>query len=402
MIAVGLGDAVDLQHDLAGAVHLREAEVHDLVLGLELDRLHLLQALHPALDGRCLGSLGAEATHELLEVLFFALEVSGTVLEENPLFLPLARVPIEVALVLADPFGLEGDDPVDLLVEELAVVADEYQPVRLLLQEAREPADRRHVEVVGGFVEEQQVRSLEEQRGQHRPHLPTAAELAEVPLVVGVLEPEPGENSLGLVVAVEAVVVGEPLVELPHPAAEVDHRLFVIRRIGVHAGFVERLLGPPDVLLQRLATGDALADEPHQRAPPSDGHVLGQVRDARLLAGTNGAAVGLARAGQDSHQGGLAAPVGPDEPHLVLFGEAQGELVEERSPSESDRHVFEDNDAHRERRLARSRPAGPPDSSRARPLPAVALRVRSRTIGLRAASAPMRRGPRQGRRSPAR
>ena len=71
---------------------------------------------------------------------------------------PQALVVVVVAGVAAQSSGLTRDHPVDLAVQELAVVRDQQEGLPLRAEVGVEPGEGGDVEVVGGLVEEQEVR----------------------------------------------------------------------------------------------------------------------------------------------------------------------------------------------------------------------------------------------------
>src|SRR5207248_6675938 len=139
---------------------------------------------------------------------------------------------LEVALVVAgitaQPLGLEGEDATDLAVEELAVVRDEEQRLARPSQEGVEPLQGGDVEVVGGLVEKEQFRILQQERGKRGPRLPAAGEGGRGAVDRGLGEAETTEDLLGTVASVELLVVGQLLVQLRELPAELD--LIFLRR----------------------------------------------------------------------------------------------------------------------------------------------------------------------------
>ena len=79
-------------------------------------------------------------------------------------------------------------------VQEVAVVRDQDEGIRISAQVLFEPVARFQVEVVGGLVEQQQVRLFEQQFGQRDAHLPAAGELFRVPRPIVLAEAEAGEH----------------------------------------------------------------------------------------------------------------------------------------------------------------------------------------------------------------
>lgn len=67
-------------------------------------------------------------------------------------------------------------------LHELAIMADEHHGQSALDQELFQPADRGHVQVVGGFVEQQQLRALHQLARQPHPSLQPARQRGELRL----------------------------------------------------------------------------------------------------------------------------------------------------------------------------------------------------------------------------
>ena len=73
-------------------------------------------------------------------------------------------------------------------VQEVAVVRDQHERVRVGGEIAFQPVARFQIQVVGGLVEQQQVRLFEQQLGQRDAHLPAAGELFGAALPVALAE----------------------------------------------------------------------------------------------------------------------------------------------------------------------------------------------------------------------
>ena len=78
-------------------------------------------------------------------------------LERQPLLLLLEPAGV-VALERVALAAIELEDPLRDVVEEVAIVGDRHHRALELLEHALEPRDALGIEVVGGLVEEQQVR----------------------------------------------------------------------------------------------------------------------------------------------------------------------------------------------------------------------------------------------------
>src|SRR5581483_2734750 len=189
----------------------------------------------------------------------------------------LARGPaLEVggvaALVHVTPASVELQDAGGDAVEHVAVVGHQDQTAPMAGQPLLQPGDGVEVEVVGGLVEDQQVRLGDQQPGQRHP--------------LGLAARQRGH--VGVVEAAHAQVVedGGRLPALAHRGPD-------------RAGWELR------PLLQ-----EADADVP----PPAHGPGLG-----------------LGRAGQHPQQSRLAGAVEPDHPEAVAGGQGHGQVLEERA-----------------------------------------------------------------------
>ncbi len=105
---------------------------------------------------------------------------------------------------------LELDDGVGHVLEKAAVVGDDQHARVRQAQKSLEPLDRFKVEVVGGFVEHEQVGVLQQQLGEREsPALP-AAQRARRERLIGLGQADPVED-LGdpvvVGVAIEALVL---------------------------------------------------------------------------------------------------------------------------------------------------------------------------------------------------
>ena len=205
------------------------------------------------------------------------------------------------------PVQLEhaGGDP----VEKMTVVADEHHPAGETGQPRLQPGDRGQVEMVGGLVEDQQLRRVGQDPGQRHP--------------------------LGL------------------PAGEV--RDTTVDQTA-HAQPVQDRLGLP-------ARADRLADGALRNSS-----LLVQQADPDTPAPANLAGFGGLDASQNPQQGRLAGPVDTDHTEPVPVGHRDRQLLEENPIGAPHRHTgCIDEDGHRSDSRARTRPIGPLERSSAYP-----------------------------------
>ena len=130
-----------------------------------------------------LGGLVAKAVdedhHVLALVFLLLLELDG----ERLLLAALALEAVVVTLVESELAALEMQDEADGLVQQVAVMADQHDGVRIVADEALEPDGAFEVEVVGGFIEQQHVGLGEKGGSQRHAHAPAAGEGRAWPLL---------------------------------------------------------------------------------------------------------------------------------------------------------------------------------------------------------------------------
>ncbi len=172
--AVGLRHGLEAQHLPARARRLGEAEEHRVSMLADLDGLHPLEHLALALGLGRLGVLRAEALDERLELGAPRLLALGLGRQARLVLFPQSPVLVVVAHPAAHALRLEREHPLDLSVQEEAVVGDEQERLPRAAEEVLEPGERGGVEVVRGLVEEKEVGILEEEAREGHPHSPAA------------------------------------------------------------------------------------------------------------------------------------------------------------------------------------------------------------------------------------
>jgi hypothetical protein len=158
------------------------------------NRLQSCQQLEPRLRLACLGGLGAEARHESFDPLALGLLLLGALEIERLLLAPLASEAGIVAAVKRELAALEVQDVADGAVEQVAVVADHHDGVRIAREIILQPQRPFQVEIVGRLVQQQKIGLGEEERGERDPHAPAAGERRARPLLLFGREAEAGED----------------------------------------------------------------------------------------------------------------------------------------------------------------------------------------------------------------
>lgn len=187
---------------------------------------------------------------------------------------------------------------------------------RVLREVLLQPVHRLGVEMVGGLVEEEQVRSLDQQLAERHAALLAAGEVGDRPVAGRAAQGVHG--LLELRVEVPGVGVVQVVLELPHLLHE------RVRVVGRHqlgdlveaAELAHELLGAVlDVLQHRL--GLVQLRLLHEDADAVAG------RQERVTVG------GLLEARHDLENGGLTGTVRTDHTDLRAREEAQGDVVED-------------------------------------------------------------------------
>ena len=220
--------------------------------------------------------------------------------------------------VVADAVRADLHDPVGQPAHEPAVVRDEHQRAREVLQPLHQGLDRLQVKVVGRLVEHEHVGRADHQAAEHQPRRFPTGKRAE-PLV--------------------GVVAGEE--DHPHPAAREARPL----PLAVVAD--PRLGGPP---FRRPGRASRPGAGP-VRSPQVVLRVLREVAGPGLVPPIHRALVRLQASHHDLEQRRLADPVGPHNGQTVPPPDPQVDVPEHLVVPERLAHPLDAHD------LA---PAGPP------------------------------------------
>src|SRR5688572_10684505 len=127
MRAVAVPEVLQPHRVLTRALARREPERQRALVALELDDFHLVELLDAALHRARLGGLGAKAANEALGLLALARKVRRAALQNLELLGARRDVLLVVPGILAHVLALERHRAADLLVQELAVVADQQE-----------------------------------------------------------------------------------------------------------------------------------------------------------------------------------------------------------------------------------------------------------------------------------
>jgi hypothetical protein len=161
-----------------------------------LDPLHAGKLLDAILGLGSLAGFRAEAVDKTFEVFDLSLLVAirGEVLLFARFLLLEAGV---VVSVIANELSVpDFDDAFTDEIEKFAVVRNCKNGTWIAREVILKPTERFEIEVVRGFVEQQQIRLLYEQSRQVRTHDPATAEFAQRPVKIALAKSKARKNAL--------------------------------------------------------------------------------------------------------------------------------------------------------------------------------------------------------------
>ena len=319
--AVGLGDAFELGHQLAGTLGLADLQFHlaDTLAARRALEAQLLEPQHTAFVAGAPSLDALPDPHLLLREELVELAVVDRLGGE--VFGLADLVGAEVARIRGEIAAVELDDLVGHRVEEAAVVGDEEHAAGIRLHHAFQPFDRGHVEVVGGLVEQQQA-GLQHQRARQGHALLQAAGKF-IHLAVRV-ERQARQRAVDLVLQAPAVGRVEPLLQFVH--ARGKRLVLVVLGEGMRRRVVldQQLVA----LAQALGHGFEHREARLEKRFLRDGGELevGRAPDLAVIA--------LGRAFDHAQQAGLARAVAADEADAPARLDDQVHMIEQRDMPE--------------------------------------------------------------------
>ncbi len=248
----------DGQQGIGGFPRRRELEAERRIDVGRSYALHSLQSLEPALGLTGLGGLGFEAVNEALDLgdaglLAF---IAGLLLSQ-----PLAPLALKGRIiagvrhqfVLFEVHHMRGDT-----IHEIPVVGNEQQGARVTGQPILQPQTGIQIQVVGGLVQQQQIRRPHQRLGQVQADAPATGKGRNRTIRVAVGEAEPPQQRLRPARRRPGLAYIQLTVDARHPGV-------IARRFRLS----QRLLQAPKV---RIAIEDIIPG-----APVRGRHLLGHV-----------------------------------------------------------------------------------------------------------------------------
>ncbi len=189
-------------------------------------------------------------------------------------------------------------------------MADHHDRAGEALQPGLQPDQGVQVQVVGGFVEQQQVGRAHQRAGELQAHAPAAGEAVDRRLHLLGLEAQAHQQGLRAGAGVEAA-------DLADLHVRVGHRVAVLGGLG--GGQLALCLHQREVAFEHEVGGRIVGL----------GHVLRDLAQAPARGNLEVARVGLQPSGQQREQAGLAGAVAPDQAHLLARVHVDVDAVED-------------------------------------------------------------------------
>ena len=328
-VPIGLGHIFHFEHHVAGKILFPEGGLHGF---FRFGPLGFLNPLHPVLNGHGPAVEGpvvdAPALHPLHGI--------AQLLELGLLLLVLLQLQIKPGLLF---FHVEGivagvefrvtvgdlDDPLGHLIDEIPVVGDDQHRALKALDVALQPLHTAQIQVVGGLVQQQNIRLFQQ---------------------------KPGKIDPGLLAAGQAVKFLGPLGRRDAQAvADLIHiHIHIIAAAGLEAVY-QGIVFPE--LLSRGPLGHGLLQGLHfpfgggQLRKCGAQHVLhgiarretGNLRDeTQFFIGVHVdlPAVIVHFAGEDFEKGGFAAAVAAQNGHPLPFLNVKGQVLQQVFPDDKE------------------------------------------------------------------
>ena len=329
------GDTI-LDPDDGGRQFLGFGEGKDGARGLfgRRDLFHLFQHLDAGLCLFRLGGLGLEPVHEALQVGAARLLLAGLGDHDGTAFGALAGELVVGAGIERQLAVIEMQDRAHGPVQQPAIVRDDQHGMGVALQVAFQPERAFEIEVVGRFVEQQDVGLREQHTRQRHAHPPAAREGGAGHVLFGLGKAQALEDRAGAALGGPGVDIGETGLDVGN-AGGIGGGF----RLGHQAGAFG--IGGQNGIEKR----DLVAR-----------HLLRDAADAGAFGHGDRAGIDGIFAADQLEQGGLAGAVAPDDADLVAFWDGDGGVLDQGTAGHGERYVL---NAQHEARRSRGFGRGP-------------------------------------------
>ena len=237
-------------------------------------------------------------------------------------FFSLVTIVTVVAAVALDASMGEIPDAGGDGIEKVAVVGDDDERALPGGEDAFQPCHRTDIQMVGRFIQQQQVRLLQEQTAQTGARALSSAEAAQRRAPKGLVQAETGQNESNPLV--DSIAAGPFEGFLPQAIARQQRRKFLWALPGFgHAGFEA-----PQLFTLRQQVGENGFQVVVESAAAGVRRVLGQVADAGIPGNEQFTADAGIEPTKGLEQSGLAGAVRPNQADAVPQLDADTDALE--------------------------------------------------------------------------
>ena len=315
MVAIRLGYIFTNNRIVTATAAANELQPQRRVVFLvHFNALYLLQLLDTALHLHGFGSFVAEALDELFRILYLFLLVFISAELLFTAFLAKRHKLIVFHFIIintsAGYFNSTGSD----IIQESTVVADKYHCIGTGGEKVLQPLDALYVEVVRRFIEQQYVRTAQQQLGKFDTHTPAAGELTRRAVEVFSAKAQPLKSTLYLGTIISAahhqkafVLVGKAV-----------YQLLIILAVIIGT-FGKLLVHTFDVGLHLKDMLKGKFSLLHHSTFIAENHYLRQVTDSTFAGDGNNTGSGLLNTCQYFEHGGLTRPILADKGYTVFL-----------------------------------------------------------------------------------
>ena len=208
---------------------------------------------------------------------------------------------------------LEMQDVVGDVVEQIAVVADDDDRRRIGLEIVDQPQHAFEIEIVGGFVEQQEVGGREQHRGERDAHAPAAGKLREGAVLRRLVEAEAAQDARG-------ARRGGVGVDIDKTGLDFGDAQRIVRRLGLAEEGGALAVGVEHEVDQRLRAA---------------GRLLLDAADAGLPGNRDRTALAADFAADQAEQRGLAGAVAPDQADVGAGRQRHGRVIDQQALAEA-------------------------------------------------------------------
>ncbi|MPN16829.1 hypothetical protein SDC9_164176 [bioreactor metagenome] len=238
--------------------------------------------------------------------------------------LALAAVKVVIAGITGHRALVDLQRHISQPVEQKTVVGDQQQRPGIALQEPAKPLDRRDVEIVGRFVQQEHVGPCNQHPRQRRTHPPAAGKTFDRSRQQFRTKAQSAERRLRLGFERIAAEMLEGALQFAVPRQQPPG---IVARAVLGQKMLDLMELPGDVAQFGNGVGGIFG---HRRIEIALLQTLFQAADPQIARQIDAAGVGTELAGDDGEESGLARAVGSDHADAVPGIDPETDVVQQR------------------------------------------------------------------------